>query len=107
MGDAEEHERLVQGAWTACFSESQSKRAPGDLRERLRQELISSSLHALPRGDALAAVDMLLQWELARKQLTDSLALPRVPADPRLAIWKGDITTLCIDAIVNAANEGG
>jgi O-acetyl-ADP-ribose deacetylase (regulator of RNase III) len=28
------------------------------------------------------------------------------PADPRLAVWRGDITRLKIDAIVNAANTG-
>ncbi len=27
------------------------------------------------------------------------------PADPRLRLWRGDITTFCADAIVNAANS--
>ena len=32
-------------------------------------------------------------------------ALPAAPADPRLALWQGDITRLRADAIVNAANS--
>ena len=28
------------------------------------------------------------------------------PTDPRLRLWRGDITTLAADAIVNAANSG-
>lgn len=103
----DEHDRLTQAAWTAYSSHRTSKRAPGDLRERLRQTLISAPLEALPEGDALVAVDALLQWELLRKPLTDCLTLQRVHRDPRLAVWKGDITTLCVDGIVNAANEAG
>ena len=31
---------------------------------------------------------------------------PAAPSDARLALWRGDITTLKVDAIVNAANSG-
>ena len=39
------------------------------------------------------------------KGVTDSEHLPSVKADPRLILWQGDITTLRVDAIVNAANS--
>jgi O-acetyl-ADP-ribose deacetylase (regulator of RNase III) len=35
----------------------------------------------------------------------DAQTLQVTPTDPRIAVWKGDITTLRIDAIVNAANS--
>ena len=39
------------------------------------------------------------------KGVTDGESLAPVKTDPRLAIWQGDITTLKVDAIVNAANS--
>jgi O-acetyl-ADP-ribose deacetylase (regulator of RNase III) len=77
------------------------------VREFLRQELISTELEDLPTGEALEAVNALLQWEVTRKEIVDARVLPRVAKDPRFAIWRGDITTLRIGAIVNAANERG
>ena len=55
-------------------------------------------------------LDTLLQSELKQKHLTDADLLPRIGNGPyhelsESAIWKGDITTLKIDAIVNAANS--
>lgn len=59
--------------------------------------------------DLLAATDYLLQSELAAKQVTDAAALPRLqgsyPAAHRVSIWNGDISTLKVGAIVNAANN--
>ena len=37
--------------------------------------------------------------------ITDADTLPSTALDPRLKIWRGDITTLKVDAIVNAANN--
>ena len=54
----------------------------------------------------LAAQDRLLQGLVADAGVTDAAALPSAPADARLALWRGDITTLAADAIVNAANSG-
>lgn len=42
---------------------------------------------------------------IAETGIVDAAALPATPSDPRLVIWRGDITTLKIDAIVNAANS--
>ena len=36
--------------------------------------------------------------------VTDGEALPPIPSDHRIVLWQGDITTLKVDAIVNAAN---
>mmetsp|Transcript_18852 Transcript_18852/g.42226 ORF Transcript_18852/g.42226 Transcript_18852/m.42226 type:complete len:294 (-) Transcript_18852:116-997(-) len=76
-------------------------------REILQRTLIQLSVDELPRGEALAAIDALLQWELGQKLCVEASQLQRCRSDSRLAVWRGDITTLSIDAIVNAANEAG
>lgn len=54
----------------------------------------------------LAAQDRLLQGLIADAGITDAAALPPTSLDARLSLWRGDITTLAADAIVNAANSG-
>jgi O-acetyl-ADP-ribose deacetylase (regulator of RNase III) len=58
--------------------------------------------------------DRLLQNERKRRRETAAASLPtiaeafpntRYPAAPQTSLWHGDITTLAVDAIVNAANE--
>lgn len=53
----------------------------------------------------LSLQDEYLSEEVAEKRITDSTLLPVSPLDNRLVLWRGDITTLKIDAIVNAANS--
>lgn len=53
----------------------------------------------------LALQDEYLREEVREKGITDSDLLPVSPLDNRLVLWRGDITTLKIDAIVNAANS--
>ena len=53
----------------------------------------------------LAVQDEYLPEEVKKKGIIDSDSLPVSPEDPRLVLWRGDITTLKIDAIVNAANS--
>lgn len=53
----------------------------------------------------LAEQDLLLQGLIARKGVTQLEDLAPLAADPRLCLWRGDITTLAVDAIVNAANS--
>ena len=48
--------------------------------------------------------DAYLQGETAAKVITDIADL--TPIQPGLYLWRGDITTLKCDAIVNAANSG-
>ncbi len=54
-----------------------------------------------------ARMDALLQQERQRAPSTDAASLPRLAdagAAARCSLWRGDITTLRADAIVNAAN---
>ncbi len=52
----------------------------------------------------LAIQDEYLQEEIAEKGITDYKFL--TPLQKGIYLWKGDITTLKIDGIVNAANSG-
>ncbi len=59
-----------------------------------------------PIGDAFLAVqDEYLRAERAAEGIVDGERLPSVPGDARLVLWQGDITSLKVDAIVNAANS--
>ncbi len=53
----------------------------------------------------LSVQDALLQEMTAEKGVTDCRTLSPSPRNPRLYLWRGDITTLACDAIVNAANS--
>lgn len=53
----------------------------------------------------LDAQDRMLKTRIASSGITNAEDLPRVPFDERMSLWRGDITTLEIDAIVNAANS--
>lgn len=55
--------------------------------------------------EVLADQDLVLRARLARTAVTDARELPTVSGDERIALWRGDITTLAVDAIVNAANS--
>jgi O-acetyl-ADP-ribose deacetylase (regulator of RNase III) len=55
--------------------------------------------------DFLKIQDEYLTGELENANIVDAAALPAVSSDDRIALWQGDITTLKIDAIVNAANS--
>ena len=48
--------------------------------------------------------DAYLSEERDRLGVVDGAALAPIPSDPRIVLWQGDITTLRVDAIVNAAN---
>lgn len=49
--------------------------------------------------------DKYLREEVAKKGIVDAEELPASPHNGRLVLWQGDITTLKVDAIVNAANS--
>lgn len=80
---------------------------PSDADEQKR--LLRSLMNIRPprpiSGSFLKLQDEYLTEELETKEITDSASLPVSPANSRLTLWRGDITTLKIDAIVNAANS--
>ena len=49
--------------------------------------------------------DDLLSAERDSKGVVDGTALPAVNSHPRIAVWKGDITRLKVDAIMDADNS--
>lgn len=77
--------------------------------EEEQKRLLRSLMNIRPprsiSREFLKIQDEYLREEVQRRGITDSAALPASPADSRIALWKGDITTLKIDAIVNAANS--
>ncbi|NLM46758.1 MAG: protein-ADP-ribose hydrolase [Firmicutes bacterium] len=78
---------------------------PG-LQWRLLRSLMNVRPPLPASKEFLQIQDAYLQELLARRGIVDADKLERTAADPRLAVWKGDITRLKIDAIVNAANSG-
>ena len=61
--------------------------------------------YAVPER-VLAVQDELLQGLIAEEGIMHVADLVPVTANPRMRLWRGDITTLAADAIVNAANSG-
>ena len=55
--------------------------------------------------DFIKIQDEYLQTERALRGIVDGDSLPAIPSNPQIILWQGDITTLKVDAIVNAANS--
>ena len=55
--------------------------------------------------DWLSAQDELLRGVIEESGIRTLDDMPPSPVDSRLRLWRGDITTLAVDAIVNAANS--
>lgn len=78
-----------------------------------QRDLIRALLTVRPSGkvsdNMVALVDSMLQDEIKDKNITKHKDLPNIesnyPASKYISVWDGDITTLEIDAIVNAANS--
>ena len=75
-----------------------------ELRQLLRA-LMNTRQPAPLDEEFLHIQDSFLSQERQNKQLTSASDIPSCRKNPRLAIWRGDITALEIDAIVNAANS--
>ena len=73
------------------------------MRRLLRSLLTVRGPEPLP-DDVQHALDRLLQAERADRETSAAASLPRLPGRSDVALWRGDITTLGADAIVNAAN---
>lgn len=76
-----------------------------DEQKRLLRSLMNIRSPRPISDSFLELQDEYLTEEVARKGITDSTLLPVSPMESRLVLWRGDITTLKIDAIVNAANS--
>ena len=78
---------------------------PGDeaTQRRLLRALCNVREPVPAPADFLAVQDAYLQEETRRKGVTDAARIPE--AEPGIRLWRGDITTLRCDAIVNAANS--
>lgn len=74
-----------------------------------RRLALRASFNVRPPGplnpEVLALHDTLLAAEAADRVVVNVADLPVSILDPRLALWRGDITTLQVGAIVNAANS--
>ena len=75
--------------------------------EREQKDLLRSLFNVRPPKpigeDLLSVQDEYLQTETEQKGITDLADL--TPCQDNIYLWKGDITTLRCDAIVNAANS--
>ena len=87
--------------------QEEAAQCPAD--EAAQRRLLRALMNVRPpmplAPDFLAVQAALLSAEREARGVVDGAALPAVPADPRLALWRGDITRLRADAIVNAANS--
>ena len=81
---------------------------PEDAREQ--KDLLRDLMNVRPPREIspafLAVQDAYLTEENEAAGITDAATLSPCSTDKRLCIWQGDITSLKIDAIVNAANSG-
>lgn len=73
-------------------------------QKRLLRSLINIRMPREMEADFLEVQDSYLQEEIKKKGITDWNDLE--PVEEGIYLWQGDITTLCCDAIVNAANSG-
>lgn len=77
--------------------------------EKEQKDLLRSLMNVrMPKPlsqDFLKIQDKYLQTERDMRGIIESEELPSIPGDPRMVLWQGDITTLKVDAIVNAANS--
>ncbi len=72
-------------------------------QKRLLRALLNLRPPMPATREFLSVQDAYLRAVIAEKGVTDGDALPFTPDG--LALWRGDITTLACDAIVNAANS--
>ncbi len=74
-------------------------------QRRLLRALINLGPPMPLRGEFLAMQDELLSSEREERGVTDAASLPAVSGSAQIALWRGDITRLRAEAVVNAANS--
>ena len=86
--------------------QAQARDFPRDAASRRR--LLRSLMNVRPPmpldREFLALQDELLSAEREEKGVVEGAALPAVSGHPQIAVWRGDITRLKVDAIVDADN---
>lgn len=75
-----------------------------DEQKRLLRSLMNIRAPRPIHSDFLKVQDEYLSEEVEAKGVVDADSLSVSPENRRLVLWRGDITTLKADAIVNAAN---
>lgn len=77
--------------------------------EEQQKRILRSLMNIRPprpiSSEFLKIQDAYLTEQVGKRGIVDARTLPPSPFNPRLVLWKGDITTLKADAIVNAANS--
>lgn len=76
-----------------------------DEQKRLLRSLMNIRMPKAVSEEFLHVQDAYLKEEVRRRGIVDGDSLPASGRDSRLVLWRGDITTLKTDAIVNAANS--
>lgn len=71
----------------------------------LYRNLVNVREPFLASEEFFAAQDSMLAEAAKLKGIVDAIELEPVPGNQRICIWRGDITALRVDAIVNAANS--
>ena len=79
--------------------------ADSEGQQRLLRSLMNVRMPEPISAEFLKIQDEYLQARNAERGITDAESLSPTASDPRLFIWRGDITTLQCDAIVNACNN--
>ena len=104
MNQAERRLYLIRALLDECGAGSAVSIPAETEAQRQFLRALFNTRHAAPASDEFLKVqDDYLKEEIARKGITDADAL-NYSADG-IEVWRGDITTLRCDAIVNAANS--
>lgn len=104
MNQAERRLYLIRALLDECGAGSAVSIPAEAESQRQFLRALFNTRHAAPASDEFLKVqDDYLKEEIARNGITDADAL-NYSADG-IAVWRGDITTLRCDAIVNAANS--
>ena len=76
-----------------------------DEQKSLLRALMNVRMPDSISDDFLSVQDEYLKEEIVKGGIVDVNDLPPTKSDERIILWQGDITTLKVDAIVNAANS--